>query len=194
MRRAHDAVAEIQRSGTMGYQWVLDADIEACFDTISHAALTDRLRVRVKDKRVWRAVWPMLQYNPVMVAKYKAMTADTGAAAGTGRDRNGLQQVTAAARARRAKARVACAASLLSWIYHLVVPVASDIERATLAVLPTLLPRPDGTPPAGFVIDVYSRRILGWRASTSKPTALVLDPLEQALFTRRRNDSVTSPG
>jgi transposase InsO family protein len=26
-----------------------------------------------------------------------------------------------------------------------------------------------------FVIDVYSRRILGWRAATSMKTALVLD-------------------
>jgi RNA-directed DNA polymerase len=52
MRRAHDAVAEIQRYGTKGYRWVLDADIEACFDSISHPALMDRVRARVKDKRV----------------------------------------------------------------------------------------------------------------------------------------------
>jgi len=52
MRRAHDAIAEIQRFGTKGYRWVLDADIEACFDTISHAALMERVRARVKDKRV----------------------------------------------------------------------------------------------------------------------------------------------
>jgi RNA-directed DNA polymerase len=51
-RRAHDAVAEIQRFGTKGYRWVLDADIEACFDTIAHPALMDRVRTRVKDKRV----------------------------------------------------------------------------------------------------------------------------------------------
>jgi RNA-directed DNA polymerase len=31
---------------------VLDADIEACFDSIDHAALMDRVRRRVKDKRV----------------------------------------------------------------------------------------------------------------------------------------------
>jgi len=30
MRRAHDAIAEIHRFGTLGYRWVLDADIEAC--------------------------------------------------------------------------------------------------------------------------------------------------------------------
>ena len=39
-----------------------------------------------------------------------------------------------------------------------------------------------------FVTDVFSRRILGWRASTSKTTPLVLSALEQALFTRRRTD------
>lgn len=51
-RRAHDAVAEIQRFGTQGYRWVVDADIEACFDRIDHTALLDRVRRRVKDKRV----------------------------------------------------------------------------------------------------------------------------------------------
>ena len=33
---------------------------------------------------------------------------------------------------------------------------------------------------------MYSRRILGWRVTTSKTTPLVLSALEQALFTRRR--------
>ena len=51
-RRAHDAIAEIHHFGTLGYRWVLDADIEACFDSIDHTALMDRVRQRVKDKRV----------------------------------------------------------------------------------------------------------------------------------------------
>ena len=38
-----------------------------------------------------------------------------------------------------------------------------------------------------FVIDAYSRRILGWRAATTMRTALVLDALEQALWTRQRD-------
>ncbi len=69
---------------------------------------------------VWRAMWPMLQYNPVMAAKYQAMTraADT-AAAGTAPQQGTAAQ--AAARARRAKARVACATSLLRWICCMVV-------------------------------------------------------------------------
>ena len=52
MRRAHDAIAEVHHFGTHAYRWVLDADIEACFGTIEHAALLDRVRARVKDKRV----------------------------------------------------------------------------------------------------------------------------------------------
>jgi len=51
-RRAQDAIAEIHYYGSRGYQWVLDADIEACFDQIDHAALMDRVRARIKDKKV----------------------------------------------------------------------------------------------------------------------------------------------
>jgi transposase InsO family protein len=36
-----------------------------------------------------------------------------------------------------------------------------------------------------FVIDVYARRIVGWRASATPRTDLVLDALEQALHDRR---------
>jgi len=36
-----------------------------------------------------------------------------------------------------------------------------------------------------FVIDVYARRIVGWNASTSARTDLVLDVLEQALYARK---------
>jgi RNA-directed DNA polymerase len=51
-RRAQDAVAEIQHMTTRGYEWVLEADIEACFDRIDHAALLERVRRRISDKRV----------------------------------------------------------------------------------------------------------------------------------------------
>lgn len=36
-----------------------------------------------------------------------------------------------------------------------------------------------------FVIDVYARRIVGWRVSTSMTTDFVLDALEQALYARQ---------
>ena len=36
-----------------------------------------------------------------------------------------------------------------------------------------------------FVIDVFARRIVGWRVSSSMRTDFVLDALEQALYARR---------
>ena len=60
-RRAHDAIAEVHHFGSHGYRWVLDADIEACFDSLSHSALMDRVRTRVGDKRVLRLVKAFLK-------------------------------------------------------------------------------------------------------------------------------------
>jgi RNA-directed DNA polymerase len=60
-RRAQDAIAEIHHYGTQGYRWVLDADIEACFDSISHLALLERVRVRIEDKRVLALVKAFLK-------------------------------------------------------------------------------------------------------------------------------------
>ena len=43
-----------------------------------------------------------------------------------------------------------------------------------------------------FVIDVYARRIVGWRQSSSMRTDFVLDALEQALYDRQpeRSDAL----
>ena len=43
-----------------------------------------------------------------------------------------------------------------------------------------------------FVIDVYARRIVGWRQSSSMRTDFVLDALEQALYDRQpqRNELI----
>jgi RNA-directed DNA polymerase len=62
-RRAHDAIAEIHyfTASPRNYHWVLECDIKACFDEISHAALMDRLRVRIKDKRICALVKAFLK-------------------------------------------------------------------------------------------------------------------------------------
>jgi RNA-directed DNA polymerase len=62
-RRAHDAIAEIHHlaSEPANYRWVCEADIKACFDEISHTALMDRLRVRIKDKRICTLVKAFLK-------------------------------------------------------------------------------------------------------------------------------------
>jgi RNA-directed DNA polymerase len=60
-RRAMDAVAEIRLLASNSYQRVVDADIEACFDTIDHVALMGRVRRRVGDKRVLALVKAFLK-------------------------------------------------------------------------------------------------------------------------------------
>jgi putative transposase len=40
-----------------------------------------------------------------------------------------------------------------------------------------------------FIIDVFARYIVGWRVSCSLQTDLVLDALEQALWSRKRKDT-----
>jgi transposase InsO family protein len=42
-----------------------------------------------------------------------------------------------------------------------------------------------------FVIDVFARRIVGWRVSSSMTTDFVLDALEQALYARRPENDGT---
>jgi transposase len=95
----------------------------------------------------WRAVTPLLLHNPVMAAKYQAMVraADDAARAAAAAARPGSAQAAQAgraARAARARARVACAAALLRWIYYMTVhdaawdPVAASGGRLAPAPLP----------------------------------------------------------
>jgi transposase len=76
------------------------------FDGQAHISRRGRPGLRLA---AWRAIWPLLRHNPVMAAKYAALTAAAGP---------GSRQARAAAAAR---ARVACAASLLRWIYFMTV-------------------------------------------------------------------------
>lgn len=60
-RRAHDAIAEIHQFTSRSYEWVVDGDIEACFDSIDHPALMGRVRRRVGDRRVLALVTAFLR-------------------------------------------------------------------------------------------------------------------------------------
>jgi putative transposase len=37
-----------------------------------------------------------------------------------------------------------------------------------------------------FVVDAYARRILGWRVAATMATSMVLDAIEQAIWTRQQ--------
>jgi len=60
-RRAQDAIAEIHHFTSKRYHWVLEADIEACFDMIDHTALMELVRQKIADKRVLELVKAFLK-------------------------------------------------------------------------------------------------------------------------------------
>ena len=66
---------------------------------------------------------------------------------------------------------------------HAKLPVARSARRAcsTQPYVSTW----QGFVYVAFVVDVFARRIVGWRVSVSMQTDFVLDALEQALYARR---------
>src|SRR5215217_8104175 len=60
-RRAQDAIAETVMFANNTYEWVVEGDITACFDEISHPALLERVRRRIGDKRVLALVKAFLK-------------------------------------------------------------------------------------------------------------------------------------
>jgi RNA-directed DNA polymerase len=60
-RRAHDAVAEVRYLASHSYEWIVEGDITACFDEISHPALMTRVRARIGDRRVLALVKAFLK-------------------------------------------------------------------------------------------------------------------------------------
>lgn len=53
-RRTHDAIAEIVHftKAPSHYEWVIEADIEACFDQLAHSQILGEVRRRIGDRRV----------------------------------------------------------------------------------------------------------------------------------------------
>jgi RNA-directed DNA polymerase len=66
-RRAQDAIAEIHhftcRPST--YEWVIEGDIKACFDTVDHQVLMGLVGQRIKDRKVLRLVRAFLRAGVV---------------------------------------------------------------------------------------------------------------------------------
>jgi retron-type reverse transcriptase len=51
-RSAHQALEAVRVAANRGAQWVLDADIKACFDEIDHRALVAQVERRVSDRQM----------------------------------------------------------------------------------------------------------------------------------------------
>ncbi|MGN5734280.1 reverse transcriptase domain-containing protein [Arthrobacter psychrochitiniphilus] len=76
-RRAQDAIAEIHALGTHNYHWVFEADIEAFFDELKHAAIIAEVRKRVTDKRVLTLISKFLK-SGIMSAEGRVRESATG--------------------------------------------------------------------------------------------------------------------
>ncbi|CAN5809350.1 group II intron reverse transcriptase/maturase [soil metagenome] len=60
-RSAHDAIDAIRVEVNRGRNWVLDADIMACFDNIDHGALIAHVERRVSDRNMLKLLWCWLR-------------------------------------------------------------------------------------------------------------------------------------
>lgn len=64
-RCAHDALEEIRVHANGDYRYVLDADIKGYFDSINHAHLFERLRLRLSDRKVLKLIRKWLECGVV---------------------------------------------------------------------------------------------------------------------------------
>ena len=78
---AQDAIAEIHLFTSRSYEWIVDADIEACFDNIDYPALMGRVGRRVGDKRVLALIKAFLKAGVLTEDAVKRDT-NTGAPQG----------------------------------------------------------------------------------------------------------------
>jgi RNA-directed DNA polymerase len=74
-RSAHQAVRQAKQYIAQGYEWVVDIDLEKCFDRINHDILMGRLSRRISDKRILRLTRGYLQagvmVNGVVQERYE---------------------------------------------------------------------------------------------------------------------------
>jgi len=62
-RSAHDAIAEIRHftNRPSSYEWVIEGDIKACFDTVDHQILMRLVERRIADRKVLRLIRAFLR-------------------------------------------------------------------------------------------------------------------------------------
>jgi group II intron reverse transcriptase/maturase len=74
-RSAHQALRQAKKYIEEGYEWVVDIDLEKCFDRINHDILMGRIARRISDKRILRLIRLYLQagimVNGVVQERYE---------------------------------------------------------------------------------------------------------------------------
>jgi group II intron reverse transcriptase/maturase len=72
MRRGEDG-----RRTTPPYQWAIEGDIKGCFDHIDHHLLMDRVRLRIRDRKVTRLITSFLKAGVLEDMSYLRTDAGT---------------------------------------------------------------------------------------------------------------------
>ena len=74
-RNAHQALRQAKQYIARGYEWVVDIDLEKCFDRINHDILMSRIARRISDKRILKLIRRYLQagimVNGVVIERYE---------------------------------------------------------------------------------------------------------------------------
>src|SRR5438445_2638566 len=65
-----DALEAVYQSSRAGYRWVVDADIQQCFDTLDHQTLMAALRRRISDGEVLRLIYRWLKAGYLWEGEY----------------------------------------------------------------------------------------------------------------------------
>ena len=76
-RSAHDANEVIRQVANQGYEWVVDADIENCFDTIDHKKLMEMVEKRISDRRMLKLIRQFLKAGVLEDGKVRRQTTGT---------------------------------------------------------------------------------------------------------------------
>ena len=75
-RSAHQAVEQAQAYIRDGYTWVVDSDLETCFDRVNHDVWLSRVRRRVQDRRVSTLIHRVLKAGVLTLEGNVAPTAE----------------------------------------------------------------------------------------------------------------------
>ena len=74
-RNAHQALRQAKEYIAQGYEWVVDIDLEKCFDRINHDILMGRIARKISDKRILKLIRLYLQagimVNGVVIERHE---------------------------------------------------------------------------------------------------------------------------
>ena len=76
-RSAHDAIEEVRTWVTWGYRQVIDADLKACFDSLSHDGVIAAVRRRITDPWILRLIQRWLKASILDEGAIRSAVAGT---------------------------------------------------------------------------------------------------------------------